>query len=101
MTERFRKKEKQKDVNRTDRTNTFYEGPDNPGLILLHDILMTYCMYDFDLESQDSGYLYFCFRWLLIHFKREFRFQDVLRLWEVRVYCQPRIRVTKSWEKHV
>uniref|UniRef100_A0A8C0AU96 TBC1 domain family member 15 n=1 Tax=Buteo japonicus TaxID=224669 RepID=A0A8C0AU96_9AVES len=134
----------------TDRTNKFYEGEDNPGLILLHDILMTYCMYDFDLgyvqgmsdllspllyvmenevdafwcfvsymdqmhqnfeeqmqgmktqliqlstllrlldsgfcsylESQDSGYLYFCFRWLLIRFKREFSFQDILRLWEV------------------
>ncbi|XP_048691717.1 TBC1 domain family member 15 isoform X3 [Caretta caretta] len=39
----------EKDVNRTDRTNKFYEGQDNPGLILLHDILMTYCMYDFDL----------------------------------------------------
>ncbi|XP_077194944.1 TBC1 domain family member 15 [Paroedura picta] len=140
----------EKDVNRTDRTNKFYEGQDNPGLILLHDILMTYCMYDFDLgyvqgmsdllspilyvmenevdafwcftlymdqmhqnfeeqmqgmktqliqlstllrlldsefcsylESQDSGYLYFCFRWLLIRFKREFSFQDTLRLWEV------------------
>ncbi|OCT87460.1 hypothetical protein XELAEV_18021155mg [Xenopus laevis] len=140
----------EKDVNRTDRTNKFYEGPDNPGLNLLHDILMTYCMYDFDLgyvqgmsdllspvlyvmenevdafwcfvsymdqmhqnfeeqmqgmklqlvnlstllrlldsgfcsylESQDSGYLYFCFRWLLIRFKREFNFQDTLRLWEV------------------
>uniref|UniRef100_A0A7N6B8Y0 Rab-GAP TBC domain-containing protein n=1 Tax=Anabas testudineus TaxID=64144 RepID=A0A7N6B8Y0_ANATE len=137
-------------VNRTDRTNRFYEGIDNPGLALLHDILMTYCMYDFDLgyvqgmsdllspilyvmenevdafwcfvsfmdqmhqnfeeqmqgmktqliqlstllrlldlafwnylESQDSGYLYFCFRWLLIRFKRELSFQDVLRLWEV------------------
>ncbi|XP_062989936.1 TBC1 domain family member 15 [Elgaria multicarinata webbii] len=140
----------EKDVNRTDRTNKFYEGQDNPGLILLHDILMTYCMYDFDLgyvqgmsdllspilyvmenevdafwcfalymdqmhqnfeeqmqgmktqliqlstllrlldsgfcsylESQDSGYLYFCFRWLLIRFKREFSFPDILRLWEV------------------
>ncbi|XP_030632166.1 TBC1 domain family member 15-like isoform X1 [Chanos chanos] len=139
----------EKDVNRTDRTNTFYEGPDNPGLIMLHDILMTYCMYDFDLgyvqgmsdllspilyvmesevdafwcfvsfmdqmhqnfeeqmqgmktqliqlstllrlldlafwnylEAQDSGYL-FCFRWLLILFKRELSFQDVQRLWEV------------------
>lgn len=38
------------------------------------------------LESQDSGYLYFCFRWLLIRFKREFSFQDILRLWEVRKY---------------
>ncbi|XP_067420114.1 TBC1 domain family member 15 isoform X2 [Emydura macquarii macquarii] len=140
----------EKDVNRTDRTNKFYEGQNNPGLILLHDILMTYCMYDFDLgyvqgmsdllspvlyvmenevdafwcfvsymdqlhenfeeqmqgmktqliqlstllrlldsgfcsylESQDSGYLYFCFRWLLIRFKREFSFQNILRLWEV------------------
>ncbi|KAM6973090.1 TBC1 domain family member 15 [Aplochiton taeniatus] len=140
----------EKDVNRTDRTNRYYEGIDNPGLVLLHDILMTYCMYDFDLgyvqgmsdllspvlyvmehevdafwcfvsfmdqmhqnfeeqmqgmktqliqlstllrlldlvfwnylESQDSGYLYFCFRWLLIRFKRELSFQDVLRLWEV------------------
>ncbi|MEQ2205023.1 hypothetical protein XENOCAPTIV_023310, partial [Xenoophorus captivus] len=34
-------------------------------------------------ESQESGYLYFCFRWLLIRFKRELSFQDVLRLWEV------------------
>ncbi|XP_061750677.1 TBC1 domain family member 15 isoform X1 [Nerophis ophidion] len=140
----------EKDVNRTDRTNKFFEGMDNPGLVFLHDILMTYCMYDFDLgyvqgmsdllspivfvmenevdafwcfvsfmdhmhqnfeeqmqgmksqliqlstllrlldpsfwsylESQDSGYLYFCFRWLLIRFKREFSFQDILRLWEV------------------
>ncbi|CAH2277904.1 TBC1 domain family member 15 isoform X2 [Pelobates cultripes] len=140
----------EKDVNRTDRTNKFYEGQNNPGLILLHDILMTYCMYDFDLgyvqgmsdllspvlyvmenevdafwcfvsfmdqmhknfeeqmqgmktqlvqlstllslldsgfcsylESQDSGYLYFCFRWLLIRFKREFSFPDILRVWEV------------------
>uniref|UniRef100_A0A8K9WTA5 TBC1 domain family member 15 n=1 Tax=Oncorhynchus mykiss TaxID=8022 RepID=A0A8K9WTA5_ONCMY len=141
---------RKKDVNRTDRTNTFYEGQDNPGLILLHDVLMTYCMYDFDLGyvqgmsdllspilyvmedevdafwcfvsfmdqmhqnfeeqmqgmktqliqlstllrlldlsfwnylvAQDSGHLYFCFRWLLIRFKRELSFPDVLRLWEV------------------
>lgn len=39
----------EKDVNRTDRTTSFYEGVDNPRLGLLHDILMTYCMYDFDL----------------------------------------------------
>lgn len=42
----------EKDVNRTDRTNRFYEGMDNPGLVLLHDILMTYCMYDFDLGER-------------------------------------------------
>lgn len=38
-----------RDVNRTDRTNTFFSGNDNPGLTLLHDVLMTYCMYNFDL----------------------------------------------------
>uniref|UniRef100_A0A8C3FLG5 TBC1 domain family member 17 n=1 Tax=Chrysemys picta bellii TaxID=8478 RepID=A0A8C3FLG5_CHRPI len=31
----------------------------------------------------ESGSLCFCFRWLLIWFKREFAFEDVLQLWEV------------------
>jgi len=35
------------------------------------------------LESKESGNLYFCFRWLLIWFKREFSFPDTCRLWEV------------------
>lgn len=39
----------ERDVSRTDRTNKFYEGPENPGLGLLNDILLTYCMYHFDL----------------------------------------------------
>ncbi|KAL2101358.1 hypothetical protein ACEWY4_003119 [Coilia grayii] len=140
----------ERDVNRTDRQNTFFSGNDNPGLVLLHDVLMTYCMYNFDLgyvqgmsdllspllfvtqnevesfwcltgfmdmvhqnfeesqeamkhqllqlslllraldpelcdylDSQDSGSLCFCFRWLLIWFKREFSFEDILSLWEV------------------
>ncbi|XP_054908055.1 TBC1 domain family member 17 [Poeciliopsis prolifica] len=140
----------ERDVNRTDRNNTFFSGNDNPGLTLLHDVLMTYCMYNFDLgyvqgmsdllspilfvtqnevesfwcltgfmdlvhqnfeesqeamkqqllqlsillkaldpelcdflDSQDSGSLCFCFRWLLIWFKREFSFEDILILWEV------------------
>lgn len=47
----------EKDVNRTDRTNRFYEGIDNPGLVLLHDILMTYCMYDFDLGEKNDQIL--------------------------------------------
>lgn len=42
----------EKDVNRTDRTNRFYEGMNNPSLTLLHDVLMTYCMYDFDLGEE-------------------------------------------------
>ncbi|XP_048473661.1 TBC1 domain family member 17 isoform X1 [Rhincodon typus] len=140
----------ERDVSRTDRSNKFYEGNDNPGLVLLNDVLMTYCMYNFDLgyvqgmsdllspilyvtlnevdsfwcftdfmeqvhrnfeesqesmkeqleklalllrildsalcdflDSRESGNLCFCFRWLLIWFKREFSFPDILRLWEV------------------
>uniref|UniRef100_A0A672ZH35 TBC1 domain family member 15 n=1 Tax=Sphaeramia orbicularis TaxID=375764 RepID=A0A672ZH35_9TELE len=148
----------ERDVSRTDRHNTFFSGNDNPGLTLLHDVLMTYCMYNFDLgyvqgmsdllapllfvtqnevesfwcltgfmelvhqnfeesqeamkqqllqlsillkaldpelcdflDSQDSGSLCFCFRWLLIWFKREFSFEDILTLWEVlwtRLPCE-------------
>ena len=35
------------------------------------------------LDSKESGNLYFCFRWLLIWFKREFSYGDTMRLWEV------------------
>ncbi|XP_069461352.1 TBC1 domain family member 17 isoform X2 [Ambystoma mexicanum] len=140
----------ERDVSRTDRNNKFFEGSDNPGLVLLNDVLMTYCMYNFDLgyvqglsdllapilyvtqnevdafwcftgfmalvhenfeesqeamkrqlvqlnfllrvldpafcdflDSKESGNLCFVFRWLLIWFKREFSFTDVLQLWEV------------------
>jgi len=38
-----------KDVTRTDRTHPFFEGEDNPNITVLHDILLTHCMYDFDL----------------------------------------------------
>ncbi|KAI8998591.1 RabGAP/TBC [Trametes punicea] len=34
-------------------------------------------------EKCDGLNLFFCFRWILIAFKREFSFEDVLRLWEV------------------
>ena len=34
-------------------------------------------------EKTDALNLFFCFRWVLIAFKREFPFDDVLRLWEV------------------
>ncbi|KAK7494859.1 hypothetical protein BaRGS_00013986 [Batillaria attramentaria] len=139
-----------KDVARTDRTQKFFSGDRNQNLQVLYDILMTYCMYNFDLgyvqgmsdllspvlvvmenevdafwcfaglmermcqnfemdqggmkqqltqiqklmqvydselytylESHDSGNFYFCFRWILIHFKREFHFHEIHRLWEV------------------
>ncbi|XVF48060.1 hypothetical protein PTKIN_Ptkin03bG0160300 [Pterospermum kingtungense] len=38
-----------KDVVRTDRSLPFYDGDDNPNVNLLHDILLTYSFYNFDL----------------------------------------------------
>lgn len=140
----------EKDVQRTDRTNVYFEGDHNPNLNAMKDILMTYNMYNFDLgyvqgmsdllapimvimdnevdafwsfagfmdkvesnflmdqlhiklqlsnlkallefvdsqysdymEHNESANMYFCFRWILILFKREFSFPDVMRLWEV------------------
>ncbi len=35
------------------------------------------------LEKNESSNMYFCFRWILILFKREFTFPDIMRLWEV------------------
>ena len=35
------------------------------------------------LEKNESSNMYFCFRWILIMFKREFSFPDIMRLWEV------------------
>lgn len=45
---------------------------------------MTVAFFLYFAESHDSGNFYFCFRWILIHFKREFHFQEIHRLWEVR-----------------
>ncbi|KAG0729053.1 TBC1 domain family member 15 [Chionoecetes opilio] len=140
----------EKDVSRTDRNHPFFEGEHNPNVTLLHDILMTYVMYNFDLgyvqgmsdllapilyvtqdeptafwcfvgymdmvyrnfdmdqsgmkqqlkdvhqivrlvdpelmsylEVRDSANFYFCFRWLLVRFKRELNYASTLRLWEV------------------
>ncbi|KAF5358185.1 hypothetical protein D9756_001622 [Leucocoprinus leucothites] len=35
------------------------------------------------LDKTDGLNLFFCFRWVLIAFKREFPFDEVLRLWEI------------------
>jgi TBC1 domain family member 15 len=35
------------------------------------------------LKQNDSINMYFCFRWILILFKREFTFPDIMKLWEV------------------
>uniref|UniRef100_A0A1E1X9M8 TBC1 domain family member 15 n=1 Tax=Amblyomma aureolatum TaxID=187763 RepID=A0A1E1X9M8_9ACAR len=147
---RERKNLVEKDVSRTDRTHAFYQGENNAKIEMLNDILMTYCMYNFDLgyvqgmsdllspilmvmdneedsfwcfvgfikrvmsnfdldqsgmkkqltqlydilavavpklaiylEEHESGNLYFCFRWLLVLFKREFKCEEIMRLWEV------------------
>ena len=37
-------------------------------------------------DSQGAAHLLFCFRWLLIMFKREFKFEDVKSIWEVSCY---------------
>jgi len=33
-------------------------------------------------ESQECQNFFFCFKWVLLHFKREFSFEQTLRLWE-------------------
>ncbi|KAK1126256.1 hypothetical protein K0M31_004888 [Melipona bicolor] len=35
------------------------------------------------LNNHDSGNMFFCFRWLLVLFKREFNAVDIMKLWEV------------------
>lgn len=35
------------------------------------------------LEETEISNLFFCFRWLLVWFKRELGCEDVIRLWEV------------------
>ncbi|XP_034937097.1 TBC1 domain family member 15 [Chelonus insularis] len=35
------------------------------------------------LDKNDSGNMFFCFRWLLVLFKREFNTVDIMKLWEI------------------
>ncbi|KAF7806419.1 TBC1 domain family member 15 [Senna tora] len=89
-----------KDVVRTDRLLAFYDGDENPNVTVLRDILLTYSFYNFDLgycqlvelldsplhkyfEQHDCLNYFFCFRWILIQFKRELEFESTMRLWEV------------------
>ncbi|CAH1432813.1 unnamed protein product [Lactuca virosa] len=147
---RDRKSLIEKDVVRTDRSHPFYEGDENPNVDLLHNILVTYSFYNFDLgycqgmsdllspilfimedesesfwcfvslmerlgpnfnrdqngmhsqlfalsklvelldsplhnyfKQKDCLNCFFCFRWILIQFKRQFEYDKLLRLWEV------------------
>ena len=45
--------------------------------------------------------MYMCYRWILLLFKREFAFTEVLRLWEVRLAAGPVaihwLRACQSW----
>ncbi|XP_057785536.1 uncharacterized protein LOC131003077 isoform X3 [Salvia miltiorrhiza] len=139
-----------KDVVRTDRSLSFYDGDDNPNVYLMRDILLTYSFYNFDLgycqgmsdllspilyvmrdesesfwcfvylmerlgpnfnrdqsgmhsqlfalsklvevldsplhnyfKQNDCLNYFFCFRWLLIQFKREFEYDSTMCIWEV------------------
>ncbi|OZJ03136.1 hypothetical protein BZG36_04639, partial [Bifiguratus adelaidae] len=53
-------------------------------LSLLKDLLafMDPLLYS-HFANHDSLNLFFCFRWLLVWFKREFNWDDTMRLWEV------------------
>ncbi|KAL9224437.1 hypothetical protein vseg_000467 [Gypsophila vaccaria] len=140
----------EKDVVRTDRSFSFFDGDDNPNVDLLYDILLTYSFYNFDLgycqgmsdylspilfvmgddsetfwcfaslmervgpnfnrdqsgmhaqlfalsklvelsdsplhnyfKQNDCLNYFFCFRWILIQFKRELRYEETMRLWEI------------------
>ncbi|XP_073283363.1 LOW QUALITY PROTEIN: uncharacterized protein [Primulina huaijiensis] len=139
-----------KDVVRTDRSLSFYDGDDNSNVYMLRDILLTYSFYNFDLgycqgmsdllspivyvmreesesfwcfvslmerlgpnfnrdqsgmhsqlfalsklvelldnplhnyfQQNDCLNYFFCFRWILIQFKREFEYEKTMRMWEV------------------
>ncbi|GBP79556.1 TBC1 domain family member 15 [Eumeta japonica] len=53
-------------------------------LAQVHQIISFVCP-DFAqyLIQRDSSNMYFCFRWLLVWFKREFSYIDIVKLWEV------------------
>jgi hypothetical protein len=53
-----------------------YLGTNKSLLIFLTEI--------FFLVENNSSNMYFFFRWMLICFKREFSFDDVMYLWEVK-----------------
>jgi hypothetical protein len=44
------------------------------------------------LSDHDALNMFFCFRWILILFKREFQFDKVIRLWD-SFFCQPNLHL--------
>ncbi|XP_020287729.1 TBC1 domain family member 15 [Pseudomyrmex gracilis] len=70
-----------------DRVSTNFE-MDQKGmkeqLCQLHTLLSTTePQLAYYLNRHDSGNMFFCFRWLLVLFKREFSAIDILKLWEI------------------
>jgi len=50
-------------------------------------ILFSYCVIFFIIpESIDALHMLFCFKMLLLRFKRELQFDDVKRIWEVQLF---------------
>ena len=75
---RERKTQVEKDVSRTDRAHSFFEGDENKNVELLQDILMTYVMYNFDLgyvqvllDEKNHYFLRILLRFLFSSFFRE------------------------------
>lgn len=50
-------------------------------------------LYD-HMAKHDSLNMFFCFRWLLILFKREFDLSETQTIWEVRALSSPSARDT-------
>ncbi|KAL4589803.1 hypothetical protein LXL04_002713 [Taraxacum kok-saghyz] len=46
-------------------------------------------LHDYFEDNNCSNYL-FCFRWILVQFKREFKYEEIMRLWEVLWTSYPR-----------
>lgn len=61
----------------------------NPALANYLGIFALCSFYEFCSESHQSDDMYFCFRWVLVWFKREFSFLDTCKLWEVIWTNQP------------
>ncbi len=45
----------EKDVQRTDRCQAFFEGDENQNLVMMKDLLMTYNMFNFDLGNYQTA----------------------------------------------
>ncbi|VDL78407.1 unnamed protein product [Nippostrongylus brasiliensis] len=92
----------QKDVARTDRSMAFFSGDGyvqgmsdfaSPLLYVMgNEVDAFWCFVELMkkiVESHQSDDMYFCFRWVLVWFKRELSFADTCKLWEVLWTGQP------------